>query len=410
MQQKSSILTDASSFDYQATNPQGALVRGRVEAPSEQVAFRRLRDQGLVPVEILPARVRLAEERNDRRLTLGMRKQVLQELGTLLQAGVPLSEALQSLRQGHADTPLGDVFSRMYDGLRRGDTFSQALEKSRLELPPDIRQIIRAGESRGELAEAVGLALEQMAYMEANRQELRNALIYPAILVITGVAAVALIFALVVPRFSRLLEQGGDAIPWLSRVVLSLGLYMHDHWLVVLGAVAVMGVLIWGLLQQVSGRRFLEAGLLRAPLFGAWMHQTQMARWTRTLGSLLASHVSLSQALSLSLDAVSVSSLRKKLENVHAQVRGGERLTESLEAQGLIDPMGANLLRVGEQSSALASMLLALAKVYNDQSRQRMKRFLLLLEPVAILFIGASIGVLMVAIMLAITSVSDIAL
>ncbi len=395
-------------FDYQATNAQGTPIAGRMEAASAQAVYQALQAQGLLPLEITPATP--PSRRRGGRLNNAMRIQAVQELATLLQAGVSISEALPSLCQGHANTPLGAVFDALHGHLRSGSAFSDALAESALNLPGDVVQIIRAGEASGELAKAMLSAVERLNYLETTRQELRNALIYPVILVISGIVAIVLIFALVVPKFSRLLQQGGDAIPWISRAVLRTGLYLNQHWMMALAVCGLLLAMGWAMLQLPTVRRWLEEAVLRMPGIGGWILQTQMGRWTHSLGALLHNHVPLAHALTLSVEAVSIAGLRRRLEHVQAKVRAGERLTDALELQQLVDPMGANLLRVGEQSGRLGDMLHALTQVYNASSRQRMKRFLLLLEPIAILAIGASIAVLMIAIMLAITSLSDIAL
>lgn len=397
-------------YEYQATNAQGVNVQGYIEASSESGAYRALEAQGLLPLDLAPARQQRGARWRSRKVTASMRTQAVQEMATLLQSGVPLSEALPSLRKGHANTPLGEIFDSLHAGLRAGDAFSECLSHSRLSLPADVLQMIRAGEASGELVQAMSAAVDRLSYIDSSRQELRNALIYPVILVLTGIAAIVLIFAIVVPRFERLLSQGGDAVPWISRVVLQIGMFLHNHWPLVLATVAGLAIGAWALLQQPQVRRTFEETLLRLPGVGGWLLQSEMGRWAHSLGVLLGSRVPLSQALSLSAEAVSIATIKTRLATVQANVRAGERLTDALERQHLIDPMGANLLAVGEHSGRLGEVLVSLAQVYNAGASQRMKRFLLLLEPIAILFIGASIGVLMLAIMLAITSLNNVVL
>jgi len=395
-------------FAYEAANAQGVLMRGVVEAMNDLAAYRSLQAQGLLPMAITPAQS--SRRRVNRKMTFSMRTQAVAEMATLLRAGVAISEALPSLRKGHANTPLGVVFDALHAQLRSGERFSEALAGSKLALPPDVLQMIRAGDASGQLAEAMQKALDRMTFIETTRQELRNALIYPVVLVVSGVLAIVLIFALVVPKFQKLLAQGGDKVPWISRVVLDIGMFLHDHWLMAVMLLVGLVGLLWALLQQPGVRRATEELLLRLPGIGSWLLQSEMGRWTNSLGALLSSRVPLAQSLSLSSDSVSVGSIKARLATVLAQVRAGERLTDALERQDLIDPMGANLLRVGEHSGRLAEVLVSLTRVYHEGARQRMKRFMLLLEPVAILLIGGAIGTLMVAIMLAITSLNDIAL
>lgn len=401
-------MATTSMFKYEAANAQGVLMRGTVEAADDLAAYRVLQAQGLLPMTIAAAMP--LKNTAKKKMTFSIRTQAIAEMATLLRAGVAISEALPSLRKGHANTPLGVVFDDIYAKLRGGERFSDALAESKLALPPDVVQMIRAGDASGQLAAAMQKALDRMSFIESTRQELRNALIYPVVLVVSGVLAIVLIFALVVPKFHKLLAQGGDKVPLISRVVLDIGMFLHDHWLAALGIFGALLGLFWALLQQAPVRRAAEELVLNLPGVGSWLLQSEMGRWTNSLGALVSSQVPLAQSLTLSNDSVGVGSIKARLATVRAQVRAGERLTDSLERQNLIDPMGANLLRVGEQSGRLAEVLVSLTRVYHEGARQRMKRFMLLLEPVAILLIGGAIGTLMVAIMLAITSLNDIAL
>lgn len=400
---------NGSMYHYQATNAQGVMVRGHLESSSEQAVYRHLQAQDLLPVEISIDGDPQRKGRN-KKLTAAMRTQSIREIATLLNAGVSLSEALPSLRKGHTNTPPGRIFDALHAALRSGESFADSLLHSKLPLPPDVLQIIRAGEASGQLGRAMSKALERLEYIESSRRELQTALIYPSILIVSGLAAITLIFAIVVPRFYNILSRGGAAVPWISRVVLGFGMFLNQHWMPIFSGLLIIIGLFWALLQQPKIREFSEWLLLQIPGVGGWILQTEMGRWTHSLGSLLASRIPLSKALALSVDAVSLASLKSRLASVLNHVRSGERLTYALQRQQLIDPMGANLLRVGEQSGRLSEVLDSLAKLYNEASRQRMKRFLLLLEPISILFIGSAIGTLMIAIMLGITSLNNIVL
>lgn len=410
MEKHSSTQPDdtANYYAYEATNEAGALQKGQLRAASERDALNQLQRGRLLPLKLVRAAAAPAISVRRRRMTATLRLQAMQELTSLLQAGIPIGEALQSLLRGHVQTPLGGVFDTLYSALRQGGSFTSAIDASGLELPAHILQLIRAGEESGELAESFERALRQLTYMEETRQEFRNALIYPSVLVLTGISAVVMIFAIVVPKFANLLSQGGDKVPLLSRVVLELGLFMNTHWHWALLGVLLCLTLVLSAFRQPVWRARLERQLLRLPIVGDWLRQNQMGRWTQSLGTLLTSRVSLAQALSLSIRAVTMHSLHQRLLQAESAVRGGKSLADALQLQNLLDPMEANLLRVGERSGTSSRMLLILSERYHAAARLRMKRFLTLLEPLSILLIGATIGVLMIAIMLAITSVNEI--
>jgi general secretion pathway protein F len=242
------------------------------------------------------------------------------------------------------------------------------------------------------------------------RQETRNALTYPAILVVTGLGAVMFIFTVVVPRFSSMLAGKTDQLPWISRAVLELGLALNAAKGPLLAlAISAAAGLFW-LLKKPAVRRRLRDWLDRVPLVGTWLLESELARWGSMLGTMMANGIDLIRGLKFAQDAVMLERLSQKLTQVTKLVRSGQSLSAAIASQEIFTPTAISLIQVGETSGDLAGMLKAMADLYANTGRQRMKRFLILLEPIAILLIGGVIGGIVAAIMLAITSVNQVAL
>jgi general secretion pathway protein F len=189
--------------------------------------------------------------------------------------------------------------------------------------------------------------------------------------------------------------------------VIGTGMFVQAHlvWVGMVTLALAMGVA--ALLKNPEMRARGYEALVRIPLLGQWILETEMGRWASMLSALLGSKVPLVTAMELALSGVKISRLRNSLGQVLRDVRGGSRIADALASNRALEPTGINLVRVGERSGELAPMLAALAKLYENAGRDRMKRFLLLLEPIAILVIGTVIGIIMVAIMLAVTSMND---
>jgi len=396
-------------IDFRALNAEGVIVTGALEVADQRAAARQLRRQGLTPVELT--------QREQQRVRGGNRKPkardtllVLHQLATLLKSGVSLDEAVASLAETVQQPFLARELDTLSTRIRRGEPFSRALKESRIELPAYMHHLAEAGELTGSLAESLGDGVKQMEYEQRIGAELRNALIYPSILVISGIAAVLLIFTLVVPKFSKLLEKGKGDVPWLAKAVLETGQFMNDNMLLVGGtavALVMAGAAAYG---QPEWRQRLWDGLMRTPLLGEWLVEADIGRWAAMLSTLLASKVELTRALSLAQQGVSGSRLRANFSQVTKSVRGGKSLADSLKEAGAITPTGYGLVRVGERAGELPAMLRSLATLYTESGRDRMKRFLTLLEPAAILTIAAVVGVIMTGIIMAITSVNEIAI
>lgn len=394
-------------FRYRAVNADGQAADGLLSAAGQLEALRMLQLQGLTPTQIEPAgarvdsaaRVRGKASAQDKRLVLG-------ELATLVKAGVPLGEAVESLAGARAGSQVGEAFVRLHTALRAGERFSTALAGAGLALPEYVVQMASAAEMTGKLADALADAAAQMEYDEQVRAEMRNALIYPSVLVFTGIGATLLTFIVVVPKFANLLKNSRADIPALSVWVLQTGMIVKDYllWLG-LGTAGLVFAAIAAFSSPQARMRAWER-LAHLPLVGRWLVEIETGKWAALLSILLENRVPIVRAMELAQEAVRLDSMRVKLQVALRDIRAGKRLADALASTGILTATGVNLIRVGERSGALAPMLRTLATLYERAARERMKRFLILLEPAAILLIGAVIGTIMIAIMMAITGLS----
>lgn len=396
-------------FHYRAVTAQGQPESGQIGAADAREASRLLRQRELTPLEITPAG-QIAAPARVKRASHQDKALVIRELATLLNAGISLAEAVESIGQTHTDSAIGAAFTSIHGKLRGGESFSRGLESAQIEWPDYLFQLVAAGEHTGKLAQSLESAASQMEYEQRIRSEMRNALIYPSILVFSGIAATLLIFIVVVPKFAGLLKNSRAQIPDISVWVLTAGLFVKENLLWVgLGA---LGVVLAGvvMLANPALRARLLQTLSRAPVLGAWLVETEIGRWASMLGTLLENRVPILKAMELAQDGMRLDAVRHKLRQALREVRGGKKIAEALAGGKILNVTGLNLIRVGERSGELAKMLRTLATLYETAGQERLRRFLILLEPAAILTIGIVIGTIMVAVMLAITSLSNISL
>lgn len=397
-------------YHYRAINKDGAVVTGGINAEHERAAARQLQHQGLIPVALTAhapqrARSRRAAQPKPRDVLL-----VMHQLTTLLKSGVPLDEAVSSLVESIQQDFLRQELADISQQLRRGVAFSKAIAASKIPLPAYMHHLASAGELTGSLAASLSEGVAQMEYEQRINGELRNALIYPSILIISGISAVMIIFIVVVPKFTKLLSRAKGDIPFLAKAVLETGQFFNNHLIALSVALACLIGLASTGLSKPAVRQQLWDQLMLLPVLGTWLIEADIGRWSAMLATLLGSKVELTNALSLAQQGVSGSRLRANFSQVTKAVKGGRSLAEALQESGAITATGYGLIKVGERSGELPAMLRSLAVLYTESGRDHMKRFLALLEPVAILLIGAVIGVIMTGIILAITSVNDISI
>jgi len=398
-------------FDYLARDSDGQQHRGFTDAENEGAAIRQLGSQGLTPVRLIAAAGDQGRPSGRSRLRIRPADQtlLLRELSTLLGAGVSLGDALPSLAQAYAAQALGPALEGLHAHVRGGGRLSEGMKDARLRLPAFVLALTQAGEASGQLARALSEAADQLELDRKVAEDLRSALIYPTVLVAAGSLAVFIIFVGVVPRFASLIKSSRGNVPELSRWVIESGLFVRTH----LGefglaAAALAALIAYGISHEPMRRRALQT-LVKAPGIGPWLVQSEIGRWATVLGTLLANRVPIVDAMGISAGVLRLDTLRSGLERAARTLQQGQTLASALESQGWFPPSRLNLIRVGERSGELPKMLLALGHSQTDTARLMQRRLLTLIEPVAILLIGAVIGVVMVAVMMAITSLNAVA-
>ncbi len=396
-------------FDYVAVDQGGTEVAGSLEASSKKDATVKLSKMSLTVLQLSL----VAGESEDESSGGSIRVQdiviAFYELASMLNAGVSAAEAVAAQAQSAAHSKLRQGFKAASKTLRHGGSFEQAIVASGFSLPDYVFYLIKAGELSGKLGEALSDVCSQMQYDMEVRNDTRNALIYPVILVVSGVLAVLMMFVYVVPSFSNLLDES-ENLPFLAWAVLSSGKWSNENFLLLIVLLAIVPVTVavaWA--NKTSRERVLQF-IEKLPLVGEWIVHADVASWSRVLSSLVRNRVELTLALDLAAESVRMPARKKRLLKVKSDVRGGETLSAALENNQCLTETGYNLVRVGERAGKLGTMLETLAKLYANQSQERMKKVLALIEPVAILLIGVTMGVIIIGVMLAITSANDIPL
>jgi general secretion pathway protein F len=412
-----------AEFAYKAASAGGGLVEGRIEARSRDEAVRRLLEQGLTPVGVfdraaMPAAAGAAAARRPRgRWALGgdkpTRAEVLaltSELAVMLRAGLPLDGALRVLLGMDHRPPVSALVSQVLEAVKGGTPLSRALAARGELFGPFYVNMVRSGEASGQLGAVLTRLVEHLERMRALRESVVSALIYPAILLSVAVLSVLAILVFIVPQFEQLFRDAKEALPLATRVVLGAGHLVLDYGLLLLVVLVLGGYAFARWLRSASGQRWWQARLARLPVLGRVRHEYNLARFSRTFGTLLANGVPILTALGIAGETLEDVQLRDSIKGVAPKVKSGGRLAEALAATGSFEPLAINLVRVGEETGTLDRMVLELATVLDRKVETGIKRGLTLLEPLLILGLGLVIAVVIVSILMGILTVNELAL
>lgn len=398
-----------ATFKYKGLNQDGGVVDGRISAVDQVDAQRQLEAQSIAPFELAETRAedRVYERQKARPQD---RHRIMRQLGVLLKAGTPLLSAFETIGSEEPCRDLAVLATKIRRDLRAGTRLSVAFKTHLDDFPEYVPRLVELGETTGELPRALADIADQMEQDLKSAAEVRNALAYPSFLAVMGVLAVAFIFLFVVPRFATLLGDDRSTLPGFSRFVIETGVYLRAH-LVQTGLV-IGGIGIGGYMLSLNKgfQNGLREFLFRMPVIGDFLRASEIARWSRIAGTALSGGAPLLDALSLAEAALTSLKWRQALVEARRAVRSGEHLEDALRTFTEFDAMTINLVKTGRSSASLDEMLLFVAEMYEDEAKNRAKRLTSLAEPLAVLFIASVVGAIVVSLVMAMTSLYEVAL
>lgn len=358
-----------------------------LEAGDEADARAQLSARGLTALSLASQSSRASLGRR-RRFDVAL---FVQELHTLTQAGLSVVESLEALLEKEAQAVPRAVLGRVLAGLREGHKLSAAMRAQEAAFPALLIGIVQSAENTGDLAMALERYLAYDQRVQAVRQRVVSASIYPAILLSVGGLVAAFLMGWVVPRFAGVYRGTGRSLPWGSQLLLDWGQLVNQHGLTVLAALLGGGaVLAWWLQRGAMGRGW-QPVLARLPGIARWARLMALARLYLTLGLLLRGGLPIQQALALAR-SVLPAGLQPAVEAVSQQVLRGLALSQALEQAGLTTPVALRFVRAGERSGQLAEMLSRAALYHDAEIARWVDRFTRAFEPVLMAIIGIVIG------------------
>jgi len=392
-------------FSYTATTMEGIMVEGVIEAPSQDVAIDRLKNSGVIPIKVAAPRQSLGK-----RLSWRSSKADLltftTELSVLLNAGLPLDRGLNVLSETSDSKEMKGIVQSILKSIREGSSFSEALKKHPKVFPTLYVNMIRAGEAGGVLATVLDKLNEFLESTKELKDNVVSAMIYPAILGITGGFSIIILLTFVLPKFTAIFSEIGGSLPLTTQILLAISNGFRSFWWIGLSILIVVFLVLRSYVRSETGR--YKWDVLKLKMMDDVIRKLETARFCRTLGTLLRSGVSVLAALNNSKDVISNQVIASQIDAVLKGVKEGKGIAGPLSEAKVLPPLALSMMKVGEETGQLDSMLIKVANAYEKSLREAVKRFMGILEPAIILGMGLIIGFIVISMLVAIFSMTDL--
>ncbi|OFW55648.1 MAG: pilus assembly protein PilC [Candidatus Solincola sediminis] len=398
----------AQNYSYKVRDKQGKIISGKLEADSEAIVSQRLREMGYFIVGIEEQKVSLSKK--EIRLFKPKIKSkdiniFTRQFATMINAGLPLVKCLSILTEQTESPVFTAIIADVQHEVEMGRSLSEALAKHPEAFKDLYTSMVKAGEIGGVLDDVllrVATTLESEAEI---RQRIKSAMTYPAAMFCISILLLIVMIVFVVPTFENMFKNLGASLPFLTKIIMTI-----SHFVASIKGVFILIILIVGFvllkrwIKTPKGRRKLDALKLKIPVFGILFHKMSLSRFSRTLGTLVASGVPILQALEITSKTVGNMLVAEAVDSVRAGVKEGDSIARPLGQSPLFPPMVTQMLAIGEETGALDTMLNKVSEFYDSEVSSTVESLTSLLEPLLIVSLGLVVGIIVLALYMPIFS------
>ncbi|HEX4805094.1 MAG TPA: type II secretion system F family protein [Conexibacter sp.] len=398
-----------ATYVFRAIDPAGAAAKGEVEAPSKQAVADQLRGRGLTVVDISDKHsskelnIALFERMKPADLTVMTR-----QLATMIASGMTLLRALYVLEQQTEAKPLRDAVVGVRKDVEAGLLFSKALARYPKIFSPLYVAMVESGESGGRLSEALQRVADQLEKDDALRRQVKSAMIYPTVIFsFAGIVLIAMV-AFLIPVFEKTFKEFGSNLPPITQFTVGMSHLVTGQWYLLIGGVVAVVVAFRRWKRSARGRPQWDRIRLRFPFkIGPVVQKIALARWSRTLSSLIASGVPILQAIEITGKTAGNAVVERVMDDVTVSVKSGGTISAPLRDAPVFPAMVCQMVGVGEETGALETMLAKIADFYEDEVAAAVKGLTSLLEPLMIIVVGAIVGFIVISMYMPLFKVYD---
>lgn len=408
-------------FAYKGLNDRGRNVSGVIDADNAKTARLKLRKTGIFPTELTEQErgeeatglSRLAQINVDvgqlfERVTPQELAMITRQLATLVGAGLPLVDCLSALIDQLDTARVKRVFSQVREQVTEGASFADALKDHPRVFSDLYISMVRAGEASGSL-DVILLRLADYTESYAKlRDKVRSALTYPILMAVVSAGILFALLTFAVPQITRIFAETGQDLPLITQILLGVSGFMQEYWWIIVLLLAIAGLVFRASIRTPVGRERYDRFVLRVPYAGTLLKKVALARFSRTLSTLLTSGITLLQALDIVKSVVNNTILTKAIGDARDSIREGHSIAPPLQRSGLFPSMLIHMIAVGERSGELEQMLAKAAEAYDNEVEMSVASLTSIMEPVMILFMGGIVLFIVLAILLPIFEMNQL--
>jgi len=395
-------------YKWEGKTGKGVIKKGEMEGPNEAAIRIHLRQQNIVPIKI-------SSKGKEIRFSLPFAKKVKQrsvavftrQLATMIDAGLPLVQSLEILSAQQEHNIFKNIIREIREDVEGGSTFAGALKKHPVTFDELYTNLVVAGEEGGILDTILTRLAIYIEKSEALKKKVKSALIYPATIVGVAVIVVAILMIFVIPVFENLFKSSGQTLPLPTLVVVTLSKLIKKYVVIFIPMMILLLFLFRKYYRTQNGRAVVDRLLLKLPVFGSLFKKIAVARFSRTLGTLVSSGVPILDGLSIVSRTSGNKTIEAAILNARSSIREGETIAEPLSRSGIFPPMVIQMISVGESTGALDSMLSKIADFYEEEVDIAVANLTSLLEPFLMIFLGVVIGGVVISMYLPIFSMAS---
>jgi type IV pilus assembly protein PilC len=402
-----------ATFAYVGRTRSGAVKKGELSAKTRDEAVDQLRKQSVVVTSLEEkkgggfnlSKISLGSGLTDKDLVVFTR-----QFGTMINAGLPLVQCLEILSTQSENKVLRETIGEVKTQVEAGSTFSDALRRHPKVFDDLYVNLVHAGEVGGLLDTILTRLAKYIEKAMKLKGQIKSAMVYPAAIMGVAVVVISVLMIWVIPIFAKMfieLSGGKVALPGPTQLVIDISNAFTSYWYVIFGSLVAIIFGIKKYYATVQGRKAIDKLLLKTPVFGDLIRKASVAKFTRTLGTLLASGVPLLDGMTICAKTAGNKVIEETLINARTSISGGKTIADPLAASGVFPKMVTHMIAVGESTGALDAMLGKIADFYEDEVDQAVASLTSLLEPIMMVFLGVVIGFIVIAMYLPIFKMSD---
>ncbi len=386
-------------YIVEGTTKDGLKVKEEIEAKDERAASMIMRRRGLKISKVKKKPKDISEVIPILKPKVKVKDVVVftRQLSTMIDSGLPLIQALDALASQQDNPTFKQILMEIKADVESGSTFSDALKKFPKQFDHLYCNMVAAGEVGGILDTVLRRLAEYMEKAEKLKRKVKGAMAYPAIVLGISVVVLAIILIFVIPTFQKIFEQGGQALPLPTQMVINLSEFVKSYFLAIIGFFVILFMVLRRIYKTEKGALFFDKLFLKAPVFGILLKKVAVAKFTRTLGTLINSGVSIIDALNVASGTAGNKVVELTIQRVKASISEGRTIAQPLAESGIFPPMVVQMISVGETTGALSDMLVKIADFYDEEVDAAVDALTSMLEPMMIVFLGGTIGSIIIA-------------